>query len=91
MKKPYCEMTDNEVKAAARKIIASCSSEEEVKRRIADELGCPYGIALTSHLPKDKTGHEARTLVQALSGLVMKNGAMAMAMLHGPSGATISI
>lgn len=91
MQKPYREMSDLEIKAVARKIIASSSSEEEVKCRIAAELGCPYGIALTSHVPTDEIGYEARTIVRGLGGLVMKNGAMAMAMLFGPKGNTISV
>lgn len=88
--KNYDTMTDPEIKIAARHIIASSSSEDEVQQRLRDELDYPYGIALHTTIPDDATGREARELVRGLGGLVMKNGAMAMAMLHGHN-STISI
>lgn len=83
----YCDMTDAEIKAAAKNIIASSSSQEEVCQRIRDELKYPYGnIALYTLIPNDAIGVTARELVRGLGGLVMKNGAMAMAMMHGHNG-----
>ncbi len=82
--KSYDEMTDVEIEVAARHIISSSSSEAEVQQRLRDELGYPYGdIALRTTIPDDATGREVRELVRGLGGLVMKSGAMAMAMMHG--------
>ena len=85
-KSSYAEMTDAEIEAAARYIITSSSSATEAQQRLRDELGYPYGIALHITLPDDATGREARELMRGLGGLVMKNGAMAMAMMHGHDG-----
>jgi hypothetical protein len=85
-RKSYRDMTDVEIKVAARHIISSSSSEAEVQQRLRDELGYPYSIALHTTIPDDATGREARELVRGLGGLVMKNGAMAMAMMHGHNG-----
>ena len=57
---------------------------------LRDELGYHYSVALHTSIPDDATGREARELVRGLGGLVMKNGAMAMAMMHGHDG-TISL
>ncbi len=82
--KSYDDMTDAEIEVAARHIISSSSSEAEVQQRLRDELGYPYGdIALHTSIPDDAIGREARELVRGLGGLVMKNGAMVMAMMHG--------
>ena len=85
-RKTYEDMTDVEVKAAARHIISTSNSENEVRRRIQDELGYPHDIDLHTTIPDDATGREARELVRGLGGLVMKNGAMAMAMMPGHNG-----
>jgi len=85
-KKRYDDMTDSEIKAAARHIITSSSSEAEVEQRLRDELEYPYSIALHTTVPDDSDGREARALVRALGGLVMKSGAMAMVMMHGHRG-----
>lgn len=85
-RKSYNNMTDAEIKVSARHIITSSSSEEEVQQRLRDELGYPYGVALHTTIPSDATGRQARELVRGLGGLVMKNGAMAMAMMHGHNG-----
>lgn len=87
----YSQMTDLEFKAAVRNIITSSSSEEEVQRRVREELNYPYTIALHTSVPNDATGREARELVRGLGGMVMKNGAMVMAMAHGHRGNTISL
>ena len=89
-RKSYSDMTDTEIKVAARHIITSSSSEAEVQQRLRDELGYPYGAALHTSIPDDATGREARELVRGLGGLVMKSGAMAMAMMYGHDG-TISL
>ncbi len=88
--KSYNDMTDAEIKIAARRIITSSSSEAEVQQRLRYELGYPYAVALHTTIPDDAIGREARELVRGLGGLVMKNGAMAMAMMHGHDG-TISL
>lgn len=82
----YDEMTDVQIEVAARHIISSSSSEAEVRQRIRDELGYPDEITLETSLPNAATGREARELVRGLGGLVMKNGAMAMAIMHGHDG-----
>ncbi len=85
--KRYDDMTDAEIKAAARNIVRSSSSKDEIQRRIRDELGYPYSVSLCIEEPKDATGREARELVRGLGGLVTKNGAMVMGMMHGHDGA----
>ncbi len=81
--KTFRDMTDAEIKAAAQTIVRSSETEDEVKRRIAAELDYPYSITITSHNPTDDVGRQARTIVRALGGLVLKNGAMVMVMIHG--------
>lgn len=87
--KTYKNMTNAEFRMAVREIIRTASSEEEVQRRVRDELDYPYGLALHTSVPEDSIGREARELVRGLGGLVMRNGAMAMAMMHGRDGKTI--
>lgn len=84
--KSYSDMTDAEVKVAAKYIVSSSFSEEEAQQRLCDELGYPYSARIHTSIPEDSTGREARVLVQALGGLVMKNGAMAMVMMRGHDG-----
>ncbi|MEK7187690.1 MAG: hypothetical protein AAB691_02495 [Patescibacteria group bacterium] len=84
--KTFETMSDNEIKAAARQIVRTSSSEGEIQRRLREELGYPYSIACHTEVPTDRTGREARELVRALGGLVMQNGAMVMAMMHGHDG-----
>ena len=81
----WIEMTDNEIEIAARNIIITSSSEAEVHKRLLDELGYS-GMALRTNIPTDLVGKEARDLARGMGGLVMKNGAMAMAMMHGHDG-----
>ena len=83
--------SDEEIKAAVRGIVRTSSDDEEIVRRIKSELGCPYGAAITPHVPSDDTGRTARSIVQALGGLVRKDGAMVMLMMHGPRGNTVSV
>lgn len=82
----YRDMTDAEIKIVAEHIITSSSSEAEVKQRLRDELDYPYGVVLDIYTTNDATGREARELVRGLGGLVMKNGAMAMAVIQGHNG-----
>lgn len=82
-RKSFAEMSDAEIKVAARQIIRTSSTEAEARRRLRDEIGYPYSVALSVSLPADATGREARELVRGLGGLVMANGAMAMCMMHG--------
>lgn len=91
MQKAYRDMTDNEIKQAAHQIVRDSSSDDEIRQRLRDELAYPYGAAITSHKPTDQTGLEARAIVQGLGGLVRKDGAMVMVMMHGPRGNTISL
>ena len=85
-RKSYHDMTDVELRAAARHVISSSSSEAEVQQRLRDELGYPYSIALHASISDDAIGRETRELVRGLGGLVMKDGRMAMAMMHGHNG-----
>ncbi len=84
--KKYHEMSDLEIEVAARHIISSSSSEEEVQRRFRDELGYPYPVDLNTSIPDDEVGRQARELVRGLGGLVMQNGAMAQAIIDGHEG-----
>lgn len=86
MSKDYRTMTDDQVKTELRRICAESSTEDEVRQKVASELGYPYGLAITTHQPTDTTGRQARSLVRALGGPIMKNGAMIMLMMHGPQG-----
>ena len=79
----YHNMGDSQIEIAARHIICDSYSEDEARRRLKEELGYPFEIDLHTSVPTDATGREARELVRALGGLVMKNGAMASAMLQG--------
>ena len=87
----WTDLSDDEIKAAVKEIVRTSESDDEIKRRVADELGNPYGMAITSHLPTDDVGQQAQALVECLGGPVRKDGAMVMIMMHGPNGNTISI
>ncbi len=89
-RKTYDTMNDKEIEVAARHIIQDSVTEDEVRRRLREELGYRYNVALSITLPTDDVGRGARELVRGIGGLVMKNGAMVMAMLHGHED-TISI
>jgi len=83
----YYDMTDLEIKIAAEHIVRTSSSEDEAQKRISEELRYPFGnIQLDIKIPDNAVDREARELVRALGGLIMKNGAMAMAMMHGHDG-----
>jgi len=86
MSKTFRTMSDTELKSEARRIVSTSSSEDEVRQRLATELAYPYGIAITSQVPTDEAGFGARGLVCALGGLVLRNGAMVMVMMHGHDG-----
>jgi len=84
--KDFDSMTDVEIKIAVRSIVASSSSEEEIERRLIDELNYHDVIDLCIDIPTDEVGKQARELVRGLGGLVMKNGAMVMGMMRGNDG-----
>lgn len=42
------DMTDDEIEAAVREIIASSTSDEEIERRIDEELDYPGEVAINS-------------------------------------------
>ena len=44
-KKAWEELTDDEVKDLVRRIIQTAKSDDEIRRRVEDELGCPAYIA----------------------------------------------
>lgn len=90
-KPDYFELADNEIEELTRRIVRNSESDEEIQQRLEDELGYPYGAAIHSHLPTDAVGREARAIVLGLGGLIRKDGAMVMIMMHGPRGNTISI
>ena len=77
-KKTYRDMTDAEIKTAARAIIRDSCSKEEAERRLGEEIGYPYGIALTN-LPWPHSPPNSKI-----------GDGMFMAMLHGHDD-TISI
>lgn len=79
-------ISDNDLKLAARQILVTSTDENEFKRRLRDELCYPYEVAITSHMPTDQVGFEARAIVRALGGPMLKNGAMVMVMMHGHDG-----
>ncbi len=90
-KKTYQNMTNAELKTAATQIIKTSSSEDEIKQRLVSELNYPYSIAITSQVPSNKTGLQARNLASLLGGLTMRNGAMVMVMMHGKNQETLSL
>ena len=87
----WTDKTDAEIKTAMRGIVMSSESDDEIERRAAEELGYPYGLAITSRNPTDNVGREAQSIVAGLGGLIRKDGAMVMIMMHGPRGNTLSI
>ena len=58
MSKTYDEMTDAELKDAAREIISNSQSDDEVKQRLASELRYPHEVIISSHLPTDDAGKD---------------------------------
>jgi len=44
----WTDKSDNELKRAVRHICTTSRSDQEVKDRLRDELGYPYGAAVTS-------------------------------------------
>lgn len=87
----WTSLSDTEIKAAVREIVRTSTSDEEIRQRVADELGYPYDLVIASHTPSDQIGRVARRLVANLGGLITKDGAMVMIMMHGSRGNTISI
>jgi len=48
IQRTWHDLTDDEIKTALQHICAVSESDDEVKRRIKDELGCPHGADVTS-------------------------------------------
>lgn len=44
----YASLTDEEIKARCKEIARTSNSDEQIKQRIKDELGCPYTASVTS-------------------------------------------
>lgn len=84
-------LTDEGLRGAIREIIRTSSGKDEALRRIKTELGYPYTVSLDVHLPTDDVGFSARAIVSGLGGLVMQDGAMAMAMFWSRGGEIISV
>lgn len=82
-------MSDAEFRAALRNIITTSSTEDEVMRRVAAELG--RSISITSYMPTDQVGCEASEIASAFGGLRLRSGAMVMVVANGPSGAVIQL
>jgi hypothetical protein len=87
----YYDMTDAAFESALRTIVSLSTSEDEVRRRVRDELGYPYTLSIASLMPTDTAGCEARAVVIGLGGLTLGNGAMVMVMAHAPSGAVLQL
>lgn len=87
----YYDMTDAAFEAALRTIVASSASDDEVRRRVREELGYPYTLAVTSLMPTDTVGRAARAIVINLGGLTLKTGAMVMVMANTPSGKVLQL
>ncbi|MBT5807925.1 hypothetical protein HOI18_01480 [Candidatus Uhrbacteria bacterium] len=86
----WTDLSDDGIKRAIREIVKTSRTDDEIKSRVAEELGCPYGLAITSLVPTDSVGRSARTIVRGLGGMIRQDGAMVMIMIHGPRGNTIS-
>lgn len=69
-------MNQDELKVVIRGIVTTSTSEQEIRQRLKDEIGCSdEGIMLIVDAPGDDvTDREAVDLVKALGGLVTKNG-----------------
>lgn len=79
----YEYLNDKEIRAVARQIIRTSSSIEEVKSRLADELGYPYEVNLSMDVPTDQASLEARELGRGLGGVISQNGAMVLCIIDG--------
>jgi len=81
----YDEMTESQIIAAARHIISTSENEEEVKRRMVEELGChgePHTNVLTAI---NRIGAEVKELCLALGGVTLKTGELIQVMFSGPN------
>ena len=82
--KVWRDMDKNEQRVCIRHIVSQAESEEDLRQRLAKELGVSH-CAIDWHLPdpNNKTDQEALMLVKGLGGLVSKNGAMIAIMTAG--------
>ncbi|MCX6715124.1 MAG: hypothetical protein NTX72_04895 [Candidatus Uhrbacteria bacterium] len=83
MRKTYETMTQTERQICVRAIVTQVESEKELAHYLALVLGV-NDFHIRWHLaePDDVPGQEARMLVEALGGLVSKNGALVMIYIH---------
>lgn len=68
MKKHFCDMTDDEAKAAVRAIYSTCTANNQVEQQIRDELGHTGTIVVDSHLTRSG-GLTTRKFLVVLRGL----------------------
>ena len=88
--KPYHELEKVEVEAAARHIITTSGTEEEVVSRLENELGCKQPMVSVLRALTKLAG-EAKELCLALGGLTMKDGSLIQVMFYGPDNEFISL
>ncbi len=88
---PWTTIPDEGIKMALHAIVRPSTSDEEIRRRIANELLYPHEVAIVSHLPTDRVGRQALIIVAALGGPIRADGAMVMVMVRGPRGNAIDI
>lgn len=82
-KKTYAAMNDDEIGAAVRHIVTSSSSEDEVRRRVREELGYTGSLRLQTSIPTDDAGRKERELLRGLGCLVTRGGAIAHVLIRG--------
>ncbi len=87
----WTTIPDEGIKMALHAIVRTSTSDEEIRRRIANELLYPHEVAIVSHLPTDRVGRQALIIVAALGGPIRADGAMVMVMVRGPRGNAIDI
>jgi len=75
--KTWDDMNDKERKLCVGHLVTQASSEEELRKLLSEELGLDFfEIEWHESAEGDKTGEEAKLLIQALGGDLSKNGAM---------------
>ena len=79
--KTWPHMDADERKICIHGIVSQVESEDELRRRLTEELGVGCCAINWSDVDEnDKTSMEAQALLLALGGLVAKNGALVMVM-----------
>jgi hypothetical protein len=79
--KTWSNMNKKERDICLKHVVSQVESEQELTDRLRADFGITYA-AINWYKPDDgdQTGQEALMFVQALGGLVSKNGAMVMIM-----------